>query len=176
MRKDRLLIPCLLLAGSTWAIPDSGVVRVSRIDGPWRLTVFSEPTPLRAGLVDLSVLVQRPEDDEPVLDATVSLMLEPADGLASSMLVEATREAATNRLLYSAKFELPEPGAWNIEVAAMHGKAISRVSFQVDAAEAIPPILDMWIWFAIPGAAILLVVLNQWLQRRGKPSRRRTAA
>lgn len=176
MRKDRLLIPCLLLASSSWAMPDSGVVRVSSVDGPWRMTVFSEPTPLRAGFVDLSVLIQQAEDDEPVLDATVSLMLEHSDGVADSMLVEATHEAATNRLLYSAKFELPEPGDWSIEAAALRGDQISRVHFQVTAAEAIPPILDMWIWFLLPGIAMILIVLNQWLQRRNAGWRRKAVA
>ena len=56
-----------------------------------------------------------------MLDATVSLMLEHAEGLADSMLVEATREAATNQLLYSGKFDLPASGMWNIEAAALRG-------------------------------------------------------
>lgn len=176
MRTRRPLIPWLLLAWSTWAVADSGVVRVSQVDGPWRMTVFSEPTPLRAGLVDLSVMIQQAKDDEPVLDATVSLILEHVEGTADSMLVEATQEAATNRLLYSAKFEIPAPGDWTIEAAALRDQHISRVRFQATVAEALPPILDMWIWFVLPGIALILIILNQWLQRRNPGRRKKVAA
>ena len=110
MSRPILLITLLLVAIPLGVMADSGIVRASAIDGPWRLTVFSEPTPLRAGPVDLSVLVQQAQNDTPVLDATVSLMLEHPETEVSSILVEATREAASNRLLYSAKFELPTPG------------------------------------------------------------------
>ena len=142
------------------------MVRISEVDGPWRLTVFSEPTPLRAGMVDFSVLIQETADDAPILDATVSLMLDHVDGESDSILVEATREAATNQLLYSAKFELPAEGTWDIETAALQGEQISRVRFQFEAAEKVPPFLDMWFWFLLPVMACLLIILNQWLQRR----------
>ena len=132
------VIPLLLCLISTPARADSGVVRASAVDGPWRLTVFSEPTPLRAGFVDLSVLVQRTESDQPVLDATVSLMLEHPRADVSSILVEATRETASNRLLYSAEFELPEPGLWNVDAAAMRGDLVSRLAFQMTAGEPLP--------------------------------------
>ncbi|MDG2424433.1 MAG: hypothetical protein P8M22_10680 [Phycisphaerales bacterium] len=170
MQKDSLLILCTLLALSAVCLCDSGVVRISQVDGPWRITVFSEPTPFRAGAVDISVLVQEESDDSPVLDATVSLMLEHAEGLADSMLVEATREAATNQLLYSGKFDLPASGMWNIEAAALRGDQLSRVRFEAEAAEALPPFLELWFWFLLPGIAIILIVMNQWLQRRDKRS------
>ncbi len=166
MQTNRLLIFILMLTLCRVICGDSGIVRISEVDGPWRLTVFTEPTPLREGLVDFSVLIQTESDDAPILDATVSLALEHVDGESDSILVEATREAATNQLLYSAKFELPASGLWEIETAALQDEQISRVRFQFEAAEKLPPILDMWFWFILPVIAIGLITINQWLQRR----------
>lgn len=176
MRARSVLIPCLLIMLATVVHADSGVVRASEIDGPWRLTVFSEPTPLRAGRVDLSVLVQGAEDDEPILDAVISLLLEHADEEVDSLLIEATREAATNRLLYSAEFELPEPGPWLVHASAMRGDDVARIAFGLDAGEPLPPILDLWVWLALPAIAIVLVAINQWLQRRHRIELRETVA
>lgn len=176
MGSKPFVIQCLLLVLTTGVHADSGVVRVSGIDGPWRLTVFSEPTPFRAGLVDLSVLVQDANTDEAILDATVSMMLEHGEGKADSLLVEATREAATNRLLYSAKFQLPEPGPWHVAASAMGDNQVAQVSFQLEAGQPIPPILDMWPWFALPVIAILLIAMNQWLQRRKRRGQQERAA
>ncbi|MDG2093867.1 MAG: hypothetical protein P8J89_01170 [Phycisphaerales bacterium] len=167
----RLLIPATILLVSSIAQADSGIVRISSVQGPYRITVFSEPTPLRVGLVDLYVMVQEAESDTPVLDATISMFLEHENDNVSSMLVEATRETATNLLLYSAKFDLPESGEWTVETSVMDEDLESRVKFTFEAGPPLPPILDMWPWFVFPGIALLLMTLNQWLQRR-KPNNR----
>lgn len=161
-----MLILSTALLASHLAIADSGIVRLSTIDGPYRITVFSEPTPLRAGLIDLSVMVQNGDDETPILDATVSMLLEHEETSVSSILVEATREAATNQLLYSAKLELPEAGQWSVETSVMIKGQVSRATFDFDAAAPLPPILDMWAWFLLPAMALLLMAMNQWLQRR----------
>jgi hypothetical protein len=170
----RTLLTILLLTSGRLSA-DSGVVRVSAVDGPWRLTVFSEPTPLRAGPVDLSVLVQHSDTHAAVLDATISMLLSPVADDTQSILVEATRAAATNRLLYSALLDLPSAGRWSFEVTAMMDGQQARVSFEADVGPPMPPLLDQWIWFALPLIVIALIIINQWLQRRG-PRRASTGA
>ena len=44
---------------------DGGTVRLSRCEGGLRITVFTAPTPFRAGPVDISVLVQDAVTGEP---------------------------------------------------------------------------------------------------------------
>ena len=166
----RRLIPLFLLA-AVISIPstvsaDSGVVRASVIDGPWRITAFSEPTPLRVGLADLTVLVQNTDDDEPVLGATVSLMLQHENPEIPSILTEATHETATNQMLYSSLIDLPASGEWSIEAAVMHGEQVGRLAFVAQVAEPLPMIYELWFWFLLPVLAILLIIINQWLQRR----------
>ena len=165
----RLLLLSLLLHCSP-AMGDGGIVRVSENAGPWRITLFSSPTPLRAGPIDLSILVQEPETDASVLDARVNLMLQPLDGQADSILVEATRADATNKLLYAALLDLPAPGRWQVDVAVQLGDDGARITTTLVASDAIPPLLSLWTWLAIPAIVIVLFLCNQWLVR----SRRRT--
>ncbi len=62
MRSQLILIIGLTLwldLGANSAVfGDGGAVRFSGQQGDWRITVFTSPTPLRAGPVDVSVLVQ----------------------------------------------------------------------------------------------------------------------
>ncbi|MDG2201261.1 MAG: hypothetical protein P8K80_08790 [Phycisphaerales bacterium] len=167
----RLLLLCLLVC-STPAKGDGGIVRVSENAGPWRITLFSSPTPLRAGPIDLSILVQEPHTDDSVLAATVNLMLQPLDGQADSILVEATRADATNKLLYAALLDLPAPGRWQVDVAVQLGDDGGRITTTLVASDAIPPLLSLWTWLVIPVIAIALFLCNQWLVR----SRRRTTS
>jgi len=57
-----LLVLCLDLPGDNArdCSRDAGAVRVSQRHGNRQITVFTDPTPLRAGPVDVSILVQTP--------------------------------------------------------------------------------------------------------------------
>jgi hypothetical protein len=76
---------------------DGGAVRVSREQSGYRITVFSSPSPLRAGPVDISVLVQDARKGEPLLQARVTIRMtkngEPI------LEYEATHEVASNKQL-----------------------------------------------------------------------------
>ena len=74
----RSIIPLLLL--SAFAIQpsdllaDGGTVRLSQRQGGYRITVFTAPTPFRAGPVDISVLVQDAATGQPVPEAHIPLL------------------------------------------------------------------------------------------------------
>src|SRR4029077_2177515 len=93
---------------------DGGTVRLSLMRSGYLITVFSSPSPFRAGPVDISVLVQDASTGEPVPQARVTVRmtkmgLEPLE-------YPATHEVATNKLLHAAEFEIPTPGRWKLEV------------------------------------------------------------
>lgn len=173
------LLPwCLLLCCVvTTASADSGIVRASRIAGPWKLTLFSAPTPFRSGPVDLSILVQDPETDEAILDATVNLMLQHESPEVDTILVTATRANATNRLLYAALFDLPEPGSWQVDLYVERGDQSAKLQATLVADPPLPPILGFWTWLSIPAIVIILFICNQWLSRtRGVADNQPTGA
>src|SRR5262245_15441275 len=59
-----------------------GEVRLTEKAGPFVITVFSDPTPLRVGPVDLSVMVQDGDSGRPILDAEVTVRLQKKHGTA----------------------------------------------------------------------------------------------
>jgi hypothetical protein len=136
--------------------------------GEYRLAVFTEPAPFRAGLVDVSVLVQDAVTGECVPEARVSVRLT-ARGSGQVLEYPATSAAASNKLFQAAVFELPEAGWWDVEVAVDGPQGAARVRFPVEAGESPPRWLDLWPWFGWPALAVALFGIHQVLVRRRSP-------
>jgi hypothetical protein len=149
------LLSSLIPHPSSLARADGGAVRLREKAGGYQITVFTSPTPLRAGPVDVSVLVQDAAKEEYVPDARVTVRLT-ARGTGRVLEFLATTEAATNKLLRAAEFQLPEPGWWDVAVAVEgpHGPALVR--FEIQADEPPPRWQELWPWFCWPAIAIAL--------------------
>jgi hypothetical protein len=167
---------CALAVFAAPLFADGGVVLSRQESGPFAITVFAAPVPIRAGPIDVTVLVQTRDALEPVLDANVSILLDGVTQIA-------TRSQAQNKLLYAATLNLPHPGErkYTVCVKAVHA-TFSRVnateaactvtisgSFQV--AGPAPPLAAYAFYLAIPPVFIAIFVLHQWLSRRSTPGR-----
>jgi hypothetical protein len=163
-----VLVCCFLFIPASRLRADGGAVRLREQAGAYQVTVFTAPTPFRAGPVDVSVLVLDAAIGEYVPEARVTLRLT-ARGTGEVLEYSATAEAATNKLFHAAVFQLPEPGWWDVEVAVEgpHGPALLR--FGVEADEPPPRWLELWPWFAWPALAVALFGLHQVLVRRRIP-------
>jgi len=155
----------LIVVAATAALADGGLVRVSETAGPFVVTVFTAPTPLRVGRADVSVMVQTAGDRSAVLDAEVELV---ARAYHTELHTIATREAATNKLLYAALIDLPAPGAWTIEARVRRGESVA-VSCDVTVEPARAAVIAYWPYFAAPALIIAVFALHQWLVARTKP-------
>jgi hypothetical protein len=128
------------------------------------ITVFTAPAPFRAGPVDISVLVQDAVTGEPVPQTRVTVrMTKPGQ---PALEYPATSEAATNKLLHAAQFELPEAGRWQLEVQTegVHGPAV--IGGELEAAPPLPRWLELWPWIGWPALAIALFGIHQVIARR----------
>ena len=165
MRRALLL---LLAAGVAQA--DGGTVQIQQDTGPFRITVFSAPEPLRVGSADLSVLVQRRDGDAPVLDAEVAIRLEGPPP-AAPIETRATREAATNKWLQAALVEIPAAGAWRLRVTVRAG---GQSADATGALRVMPRarLRSLWPYLALPPVAVALFAAREW----GRRSRARTGA
>jgi hypothetical protein len=163
---DLLLTLLLLACGSGNGRADGGTVRLAERVGSYQVTVFTSPQYLRAGPVDISVLVQEPATGAPIRDAVVRVEVSALGRSGPTITSLATYEAATNKLYQAAKFDLPESGQWEVRVQidGVHGPA--ETSFPVDAAEPLPRWLDLWFWIALPVVPIVLFGANEILTRR----------
>ncbi len=166
---QRLASILLLLATSAPALADGGIVRHVEVVGPWRVTVFTSPTPVRAGPVDVSFLVQKAATGETVLDASIDVQCE---GPGEPVAVRATRARATNRLLYAALFTLPAPGDWRFTVTVREDICVRDFSFSVFAESPLPPWQSYWPWFSLPILGLALFAGHQVLVYRPPPGRR----
>jgi hypothetical protein len=143
---------------------DGGAIRLSEKKGGYRITVFSAPTPLRAGAVDISVLVQDASTGDPLPQALVTVRMVKSERLA--LEYPATSETATNKLLRAAQFELPEPGRWAFEVQVQGSHGMAVIGGELEAAEPSPRWLEVWPWIGWPALAIALFGIHQILARR----------
>src|SRR5207244_7568896 len=116
-----------------------------------RISVFTSPTPLRAGPVDVSILVQNAATGEPTVKPQVTVRARRRGQPTDMVTCLATTEAATNKLFRAAVFELPEPGWWDVEVQIEGLREPVRVEFEMEAAERLPTWRTLWPWVAWPG-------------------------
>jgi len=159
------LVSSFILHPSSFLRADGGSVRLSEQKGNYHITVFTAPTPLRAGPVDISVLVQAAATGEPVPEAQVTLKATQRDPPGVAICSPATTEAATNKLFYAATFELPEPGWYALEVSIDGALGQAEARFEMEAAEPLPRWLAMWPWIAWPLLPISLFCIHQLLVR-----------
>jgi hypothetical protein len=161
-----LLVSSFILHPSSFLRADGGTVRLSEQKGGYQITVFTAPTPFRAGPVDISVLVQQVDTGVPITGAGVMVRAAPRGRPDQAESYLATTEAATNKLLKAAVFELSGSGWWEIEVAVEGPRGDAQVRFAVEAAEPLPRGLSLWAWIGWPAGAVLLFGIHQFLIRR----------
>jgi cytochrome c oxidase assembly factor CtaG len=143
-----------------------GVVRLTEKIGAFVITVFTEPTPLRAGPVEITVLVQDRDSQRPVLDVEVTVLVLERESDGPPTRIEATRQNATNKLMYAAPVHLPAAGPWELQVTVRQGAVMADVAFEVTAHPPRPLLLSSWPYLALIPLAIGLFGLRQWISRR----------
>lgn len=164
----RCLLAVCLLAPCAALHADGGTVRLSERKGDYRITVFTSPTPLRAGPVDVSVLVQDAASGELVPQARIHVQLTPRDQPEEVIRQRATTEAATNKLFQAAVFDLPRPGGWEVDIIVAGLREPLAGHFALEAEEPLPRPGEMTPWIAWPAVAIALFLIHQWRAMRPK--------
>jgi hypothetical protein len=159
------LIVCLAF-GAPAARADGGRLRLWERAGGYQVSLFTSPTPFRAGPVDVSLLVQDAATGEHVPQARVTLRLSPHGRPEQVLEYPATAEAATNKLFHAAQFELTGPGRWDVEVRIEGPLGPSALRCELEAAPPLPRWLEMWPWIAWPALVVVLFAVHQVLVRR----------
>jgi hypothetical protein len=149
------------LSLGTWSAParaDGGALRLSGVEAGYRISVFTAPTPLRSGAVDFSALVQEARTGEPVSQVRVTFRLARPGG--PMLEYPATTEGATNKLFQAARFELPEPGRWDMQVQIEGSHGLAILGCELEAAEPAPRWTEVWPWIGWPALAIVLFLIH----------------
>lgn len=157
---------------------------------PFATTVFVAPEGLAAGRADVSVLVQWRTTGQVVLDADVSLAVEPPKGLPlarsepfcglspppaaalqssglshGQALAPATPQQASNKLLYAATLNLNAVGDWRLHVDVARGSARARFDCLLPITGTSAKSSGLWPCLVFPPLLIAAFAINQWLRR-----------
>jgi hypothetical protein len=142
----RLLLPyflaLLVVAASALATNDrdtranGGQLRIdAEAVGPYRVYVFTDPTPLRVGSVDISVIVEDAATFETRFDVTVDVSAESLEYDVPPVGARASPAQADDPTTYQATvFDLPRVGAWRfvLTVTGSSGE-VGRLTFEASA-------------------------------------------
>lgn len=146
---------------------DGGTVRHSEKHGPFHVTIFTSPNPFRAGPVDVSVLVQDATTRKPIQHLPVKLKLANRSLPKVTQSLPMTHTDSTNKLFYSAKFELPEAGVWLMSVDIQGANSVT-VPFEVSAVKKLPRWIELWPWIVLPIVPMVLFLIHQIRRQRAK--------
>jgi hypothetical protein len=163
-----------LTTGIAWA-HGGGVARLTNVEaGPYWVSVWTQPDPLRVGGAHVTVAVVEPgasateqrEAGPPVLDATVEVRFEPLDRAGEPLAALATHEGAEIKLLYEADVELPETGRWQVVITVEGPQGAGRARFEAQVA---PALAVNWGW--VGGGLGLVALAAVWLAQKFQTQR-----
>ena len=164
MTNPKLLWPLVIILARATALADGGTVQLREDAGPFVITVFTSPAPLSAGPADISLLLQNRNGLEPVLDATVSLILRDPSG--AEIRARLTREQAQNKLLYAAPATLANPGKWRLDITILKDGQRTGATGTIDVAPAPEMAASYWSYVAFPPIMIVAFLVRERLIRR----------
>jgi hypothetical protein len=172
---------------------DGGIIRLREAQGPFSITVFSSPEATVGGLADVSVLIQAKDTGKVVMDADVSFTLSPPvdlkmkqseafcglpttamrlpDRIDHPASVRATREQASNKLLYAAPLELNGTGDWKLHVLVSRGTETARFDCLLPVTLESGKLTGVWPYLWLPPLAVAAFAVNQWLRRQSLQKR-----
>jgi len=181
-------LSCFLLLGLSPvnAFADGGVVRARQAQGPFIVTIFTASEPVQGGVVDVSVLVQNRDSSDAILDATVDLTLTPPAGSsagpmgplcglphapgsgsdATDSTIRATREQASNKLLYAAPVHFGTAGKWRLQAHVRRGNEAVEAGCDIPVGSPAPRLAGLLPCLAAPPLLVTLFAMNQFLRKQ----------
>lgn len=175
MRKVGPAILAFSLLAALCCRGDGGAIIARQAINGLHVTVFASPVPLRAGPVDVSVLVQ--QGDKPILDAAVEVAWRASSSSSPDWLppccmmdsgaekLSAQRAHSNNRFLYSVIVPMKFAGPSELVVSVRHRGQEAVLSCDLEVGRPMPPALAFWPWLVFPPVAIAGFALHQRLAK-----------
>ena len=149
------------------ALGDGGTLRVWKRQGGYEIAAFTEPFPVVTGSVDISVLLLGRDAGEPIEDALIVVEVRPEGRSSEVTSHQATRQAATNKLLRAAVFELRYPGRHVVDIRVELPNDRVRIQFEMDVGSAWSPRAGIWPWILWPSPVVVLYGIHRRLVAKG---------
>ena len=174
-----LIVFCLILAIPEMLLADGGAIQFQGDAGSFHVTLFTQPPILRAGLIDITMLVQDRSNLDPILDAKVTFHLnrqagslpEATQWMPPACAMNKTADLSNipallghgeNRLLYGSAVQVSDSGRWEFKAQIQRAGETAEIDTGLNIGLAPPPPMAYWHLFLLIPAAILGFVLHQW--------------
>ena len=152
-----------VLAFAWSARGDGGTPVLREVRGPISVTLFAEPSPLRAGPAIFDVLLQASANGAPLLSGDVDLRLSGTDSM-EWLELELSTEDSGNRLFRGARTILPRAGSWDIELRVVRPDGSTEVfTTSLEVAAPLSPARRYWAFIALTPLGLALFAAHQAL-------------
>jgi hypothetical protein len=166
---------------------DGGVIRLREAQGPFIVTIFTASDLVKDGPADVSVMVQRQDSSDAILDATVNLIftappssvVEPAEQVCghvpwsqalgphvAQFTVPATRRQASNKLLYAAPVKFDTAGNWRLQTLVECGGESAKTACNIPVGPPPGRLVGLLPYLLLPPLLVALFAVNQGLRRK----------
>jgi hypothetical protein len=152
-----------------WSVPalgDGGTLRAWKQQANADVAVFTEPSPVVTGPVDISVLLLDRKTGEPIQNAKVTIDVSPTNRPGQPVHRLATRKAQANKLFQSAIFELRDVGHSEVRVRVEGPGEPVEIRFDLDVGESWTPRTGIWPWILWPIPLVVLYTIHRRLVTR----------
>lgn len=156
------LLAACFLASVPALRADGGTLRIANASvGAYRVSVFTDPTPVPPDAIDVSVLATLGREQTPAQDLYIEIVARRLDAVGAEVRHVATREEATDRRYYAANFALGSVGRWEIRLHIKGPEGEGDLAFQLRVQER--GLFDSP--FLLLGLALVpLVLVGLWLK------------
>ncbi len=156
------LVCVIACIGDTRARADGGTLQLVERHGDVQMAVFTAPTPLRAGTVDVSLLLLDAVTGQPLPEISAGVELVPKGRMGPPIRAALSRANATNQLLQSALVDLPDGGDWDATIHAHIGRDEISTQFSIAVGARLAPWLSEWPWFSWPALVVALFGVHRY--------------
>ena len=125
--------------------------------GPYQIFAWTNPNPVRVGVLHVTVALVDPATNQPVMNAAVQVQAKPIDATAAPVTSQATHDKATIKTYYETDMQIPAAGQWQVTVAFQNAANSGSASFDL----AVKPQSNTR-WLLIGGLAVAAIVIA-WL-------------
>jgi hypothetical protein len=181
------ILASILLVGlsSNVARADGGIIRLRETQGPFVVTIFTTSEPVQDCPADISILVQRQDSSDAILDANVNLVFTaPAASVAKPVeemcgmsgaasgtnvnhfTVAATRQQASNKLLYAAPVKFGTAGDWQLQAFIERGDAAVKIACAIPVGSPPRRLTGLLPYLVLPPVMVALFAINQCLRKQ----------
>ena len=142
-------------------------MRAWKRQGGYEVAAFTEPSPVVTGSVDISVLLLDRDTGEPIEEARIVVQVRPEGRSSEVTSHQATKRAATNKLLQAAVFELRRPGRRMVNIRIEGPIDHAEVQFEMEVGSAWSPRAGIWPWILWPLPVVLLYCIHRRMVAKG---------